>query len=112
VEVDSGSASAQFLTGPRCRREYTRLPGVPLTSRWGDPLSLALYSVIFEQRPADVDMNFIDRQLPAFPGLEAAVLEIGLELEQPTQRVKDILDCVATEAELRRTRTSVSGRQG
>jgi hypothetical protein len=34
--------------------------------------------------------------------LEVSVREIRLELEEPTQRVRAILDCTAPEAELRR----------
>ncbi len=78
-------------------------PGQHLTFRWLHPISLALYDVLFDHAPtkrvAEVAAAFVER-LPA-KEREAFVREIQLELNEPTQQVRDILDCRASEQELR-----------
>lgn len=92
-----------FFECPSCRRHYALQPGKPLTFRWGHPISLPLYSVIFDdapaQRAAAVAASFVKQRSPE--QVERFVGEIKLELEEPTQQVRDILDCRATEPELR-----------
>jgi hypothetical protein len=103
VSVPVDAADIQFFRCPRCTRNYARKSGKPLTFRWGHPISLALYPVIFERAPVAVSAAQIDRVLgqTAFADLAAALAEIRLELASPTQPVRDMLDCVAPEAELR-----------
>ena len=97
------AAGVEFFSCPRCGRNYARRSGKPLTYRWGHPISLALYPMIFEPAPAQVSAAQIDRLLgqTAFDDLAAALAEIRLELASPTQPVRQILDCIAPEAELR-----------
>jgi len=104
IGVESAAGGVQFFMCPRCARNYALLPGKSLTYRWGHPISLALYPMIFNRAPADVSPARIDALLAKtdFRDLAAALVEIRLELASPTQEVKDILDCVAPEAELRK----------
>ncbi len=92
-----------FFVCPQCSRRYALRSGGNLTFRWGHPISLALYPVIFTEAPAKVDPARIDAQLADYSDahLAAAVAEIRLELAQPTQAVREILECVAPEAQLR-----------
>jgi hypothetical protein len=68
------------------------------------PVSLALYAVMFEPDPAvhagRVAAMFRRRDWSP-DKLAAMTREIALELEQPTQQVRDILDCAATEEKCR-----------
>ena len=104
VRVDDGAAAGAFFRCPGCGQDYAQFPGRSLTFRWGHPISLALYPVLFEARPADIEPSSIDRQLAAIDTAElrAAVKEIRLELDRPTQAVRDILESRAPEPELRR----------
>jgi hypothetical protein len=81
----------QFLECLECGRRYAREGGGPLTERWGGPLSLALYGVIFAEHPQDP--YTVRRQAAALRHLdvEALVGEIRLELAAPAQPVGAIL---------------------
>ena len=67
------------------------------------PISLVLYPVIFELYPS----QHCERIAAMFAKEESTeriklmVQEIRLELDDPTQQVRDILDCRASEEELR-----------
>jgi hypothetical protein len=84
---------------PTCARAYTKKPGTPLTFRWGHPISLALYPVIFDPDPAPRAADVARRLAGQWTAEEAAqvVAEITLELEAPTQPVRSIVDNVASE---------------
>jgi hypothetical protein len=84
-----------------CKRHYAKEPGKGLVSRWGSPLSLALYGVIFA---ADAIPHVADtaRELARSrdsQAIEALADEIQLELDEPTQRVAEIHDMAAPKAE-------------
>ncbi len=83
-----------FLECPLCGRQYAKKPGEAVTYRWLHPVSLPLYSVLFDQDPlsraADIAQLFIE-QRPA-DDLLAMLKEIELELDHPTQQVRAILD--------------------
>ena len=89
-----------FYECPRCHRRYARSPGEALHERWPGPLSLVLYGVIFEQRPQDSAARiaglFVDD-----PRRDDIVAEIRLELREPSQSVREILDLRASETDLR-----------
>lgn len=90
-----------FYVCPQCERQYAKKDR--LTFRWGHPISLALYPVIFDEFPcghAEIAKIFKD----TMPDEEIKVMvkEIELELEYPTQNVREILDSCATETELRK----------
>jgi len=103
VELEPLDPRITFFECPDCRRHYALKPGKQLTFRWRHPISLALYGVIFDHAPtervADAVASFLE-QRPA-EELEVFVREIKLELDEPTQQVRDILDCRASEQELR-----------
>lgn len=94
-----------FYECSECGRNYACEPGKALTFRWLHPISLALYNVIFAEHPtepgrvssaaASLVEGLSDDQIAAF------VEEIRLELNEPTQNVRDILDCRAPEQQLR-----------
>jgi hypothetical protein len=92
-----------FFACPSCGRQYTEEPGGALTFRWGHPISLALYGVQFEPDPLPQAPRIAQAFVAQEPAdrLAAMVSEIELELARPTQQVRDILGCAATEARCR-----------
>jgi transposase-like protein len=89
----------QFWACPTCGRTYTKKPGTPLTFRWGNPIALALYPVIFDATPYARSADVARRLSSQWTAAEArrAVAEITLELDSPTQPVRSIVDAVASE---------------
>jgi hypothetical protein len=98
-----GSADIAFFECPDCRRQYALKAGKQLTFRWGHPISLALYPLIFSNAPQDVEDGAIAANMPrlAAPDLRVHIDEIERELARPTQSVRDIVDCAADEDALR-----------
>ena len=93
----------EFFECPACRRRYARKTGGALTFRWGHPVTLALYGVLFAADPvaeAEAQASRFAGQWPP-DTLRAMVEEIELELHHPTQRVRDCLDNVASEEKCR-----------
>jgi hypothetical protein len=101
--VGSSDARVTFFECPACQRQYTLRPGKGLTFRWLHPISLALYGVQFDESPSQRAAEAVELFAPGRPAeeLERLVREIKLELREPTQQVRDILDSRATEGELR-----------
>jgi len=93
-----------FFACPNCRRDYALQSGKRLTFRWLHPISLALYPVIFDDSPTEraaaIAAMFLKQNAAEI--LELYVPEIRLELDDPTQQVRDILNCCASEQELRK----------
>src|SRR5262249_24551886 len=92
-----------FFECPSCRRPYALRPGKELTFRWLHPISLALYEAQFEEAPS---IHAGERAVSSvkerrMEELELLVNEVRLELQEPTQQVRDILDCRASESDLR-----------
>jgi hypothetical protein len=102
-EVGPVTPEMTFFECPSCGRHYALKPGKRLTFRWMHPISLVLYVTQFDETPVgrakEVAASFI-KDRPA-EQLALIAREIRLELEEPTQQVRDILDCPAPEAELR-----------
>lgn len=104
---DGGTA---FYGCPRCDRQFALAPGKALVERWLGPLSIVLYGVIFESEPqtkaaGTVRVMSSQHNVAFLARLES---EIRLELESPTQQVRDILDLKATEENLREYLTIVA----
>jgi hypothetical protein len=103
VELQQDDPRIIFFECPVCLREYALIPGKELTFRWLHPIGLALYCVTFDRKPtervAEVASSLLRQRQPA--DLEEFVREIRLELNEPTQQVRDILDLRASEQELR-----------
>jgi hypothetical protein len=95
-------AEMTFFECPVCRRQYALQPGKELVFRWLHPISQALYRVIFEENPTATlaRLTFVDWRLPQKQ--EDFIREIELELNEPTQQIRDIHGCRASEAELRK----------
>jgi len=93
----------RFFQCPSCSRRYAKQTGRKLTYRWLEAVTLPLYRVIFFVKPVD-HASDVARKFAAWYSreqLEGIVTEIRLELDEPTQRVRDTLDCKASEGELR-----------
>lgn len=92
-----------FYECPTCFRQYAQLSGQSLTYRWLHPISLALYGVIFDPEPLGRAQHVAEMLLKKSPeDIAAIVAEIELELQRPTQTVRDILKNVASEEMCRR----------
>ena len=93
-----------FFECPECHRNYARKPGGALFFRWPHPIGLFLYPVIFEANPpqhCERVAEMFGRQ-ESSERIEQIVREIRLELDDPTQQIRDILNCDASEEELRK----------
>lgn len=101
-----------FYRCPRCQREFAQCPGQSLTTRWRGALSLVLYGVIFSQHPQERAIPLADMlcNQKSIQELQWIVDEIRLELATPTHQVKDTLDLVASEEDLRDFLASVADR--
>jgi len=101
--LDDSSDKITFLECPSCHRWYAKRPGKALTYRWLHPVTIALYWVIFDDEPvlrADSLAEDVARGGPCDEVLEM-IREIELELDQPTQLVREALENHATEEKCR-----------
>ena len=93
----------RFFQCPDCERQFAKKPGRPLTYRWLHPISLALYGVILSEDPlarAGRDAVWFVNEKP-IDLLRTIIAEIREELDDPTQPVREILDCRASEETIR-----------
>lgn len=82
-----------FYDCPSCPWHFAQCPGQSLHDRWGSPLSIALYSQIFEKHPDQSAEENAKALLSQRPDLIADILnEIDRELKSPTQKVSEIFD--------------------
>ena len=87
------TATIAFLDCPSCPWRFAQEPGKGLHDRWLSPLSIALYSQIFEKFPdrtAEENAKALQSQRPDM--ISAILSEIDRELESPTQQVSEIHD--------------------
>ncbi len=85
------AATITFYDCPSCRWHFAQEPGEDLHDRWGSPLSIALYSQIFEKSPdqtAEENARALFSQRPDL--IQSILNEIDRELDSPTQRVSEI----------------------
>ena len=106
VELVPGRGSSpeiDFFDCPACHRNYARKPGQSLTYRWLHPVSLPLYSVLFDSNPLSRASHIADLfiQQQSRPRLRQMIAEIEEELTRPTQQVREILDNPQTEGQCR-----------
>lgn len=103
LQEDDHYPEIRFFLCPRCGRRYALEPGRQLTFRWLHPVTLALQAVIFDAEPVprapEIAQKFAAQKSRA--QLDEIVKEIRLELDDPTQQVRDSLDCRASEEKLR-----------
>lgn len=91
-----------------CGRSFRITDRGTLVERWLGPLSLVLYPVQFDRHPQTVAVQ-VAQNLRTGTGfrkfsdaeLREILLEIRSELQHPTQEVREILDCEASESDLR-----------
>ena len=97
--LSDSSKGISFYECPSCLRNYAQKKAGSLTYRWGHPLSLALYFVLFELEPLRRVQQVAGQLIQGKTRVEidAMVHEIKLELAHPTQQVREILDNTATE---------------
>jgi len=104
----------ESLSCPGCGRYFRSTPDGKVVEKWLGPLSIVLYPVIFENRPQKVANRIADELYASSdPGAHSMfrpfsrdqlwqmISEIRIELEHPTQNVRDILDLRANETDLR-----------
>ncbi len=103
VKLEPLDPQITFFECPACRRHYALEPGKQLAFRWRHPINLVLYGVIFDDAPSEkaADVAALVIKQRSSEELALFVREIRLELDDPTQQVRDILECRASEAELR-----------
>jgi hypothetical protein len=103
LTAQPGPAGIAFFRCPACGRDFTRKPSGSLVFRWGHPISLLLYPIIFDERPGDrcaeVAASFARQHPPETVRL--AIDEIRLELNDPAQPLCEIVGCRASETDLR-----------
>jgi transposase-like protein len=110
--VSPSPSGISFFECPKCHRNYARKSGGSLCFRWPHPIGLVVYPVIFEANPG----QHCERVAKLFAKQESSerikqiVQEINLELEDPTQQVRDILECHASEDDLRKYLRCVADR--
>lgn len=101
----------RFFECPACRRHHAQEADGPLTYRWGHPVSLALYALCFAREEPDPSValatarSLMENRTPA--QADAFVREIELELAEPTQPVRAILQTPAAEDICRRFLSAV-----
>jgi hypothetical protein len=105
-------AEITFYECPACGRHYAQEPSGHLTFRWLHPISLVLYGFTStpdgstDGNPESVE-NYAVRTAKSLAidqttqQLNAFIHEIELELNEPTQPVKDIIGTKASEQECR-----------
>jgi len=87
------TATITYYNCSSCPWHFAQKPGQGLHDRWLSPLSIALYSQIFEKHPDQTAEENAKALLSQRPDMIAAILdEIDRELESPTQKVSEIFD--------------------
>ena len=101
LDVLESDAEITFFACPQCGRQYARKAGEALTYRWGGPLSLALYGVIYETDAPPHAARIADQLARGrdSAALDRLIREIELELADPTQRVSEILPMAVPKTE-------------
>lgn len=97
-----------------CNRNFNLRSDGQLVDRWGSPLSIVLYPVIFEKFPQSkaeaIALDLYQSISPQKNGgfreftreeIVFLLSEIKEELASPTQEVKKILNCIGSEQSLR-----------
>ncbi len=126
VELETTSDDAiEFVECPQCNRYFRVTSDGNLVEKWLGPLSLVLYLVIFGKQPQKEARRIADELYAASDPSRRSVFrtlsrdqlgqvlsEIQMELEHPTQKVRDILGAQAEEADLREYLALVAKRLG
>jgi hypothetical protein len=103
MRLPESTKKITFFECPSCYRHYAKLPRHSLTYRWLHPVSIVLYAILFEREPlskAPFVAEELMRRRSRDESLEM-IEEIELELQSPTQNVREILDNPQSEEECR-----------
>ena len=103
TRLPESSEEITFFERPSCHRHYAQSPGHSLTYRWLHPVSLALYCILINREPLSA-APFVAEELTCGRSREVSlkmIEEIELELQLPTQNVREILDNPQSEEECR-----------
>ena len=88
----------EFFTCNSCGWHFARSPGEELHDRWLSPLSLILYSQIFESDPrtsGEKNARYLAEEMP--DKISLFIEEIERELNHPTQKVSQLHEFVYPE---------------
>lgn len=101
-----------FFDCKECRRKYCQQNGLGLCDAWPSPLGIALYSMIFERDPVEKAPSHADYLFRAQTSelVRSIIIDIDHELATPAQRVRDIVNCNASETDLRQFLEILSAR--
>jgi hypothetical protein len=93
----------RFYLCSNCGRRYALEPGKALTSRWLEAITLPLHEVYPYEAPLEQAARIAQKFVSQFSTeeLDGILEETRLELDDPTQQVRDALDCKASEVALR-----------
>jgi len=92
MDPDS-DATMTYYNCPSCPWHFAQKAGQDLHDSWLSPLSIALYSQIFERHPDQTAEENAKALLSQRPDLITAILdEIDRELDSPTQKLSEIFD--------------------
>jgi hypothetical protein len=96
-------ADAAFFECTVCHRHFTKAADGSLSFCWGNPITLLLYPVIFEQHPLERCEQSVSEFVSgrSAEAIQQAIAEIRLELNDPTQELRKALHCCASEEDLR-----------
>jgi hypothetical protein len=92
-----------FYECASCGRHYAQQPGRGLCDRWPGPIGLVLYGIQFEPQPQEHFQRVAQDVFETKSRGEIArmIEEIEMELREPRQHVRDILDLPHGEEQLR-----------
>jgi hypothetical protein len=103
IRLPGSTNSITFFECPACHRQYAQKPEGALVYRWLHPVSLPLYAVLFEAEPLSQAQAVAEGFVRSYSRDQLTIMidEIELELQHPTQNVRDILDSLASEEKCR-----------
>jgi hypothetical protein len=112
TELVGSPRGSSFFECPKCHRGFIRETDGTLRFCWPHPISLVLYPVIFEADPGQHCERIADLFVKEKSGeqIDLLIQEIKLELEDPTQQIRDILTARASEEDLRNYLRCVADR--
>ena len=104
MRSDDSTGEVTFYECPNCVWAFAQEPGQSLHDRWLSPISIALYSQIFQPEPENTGKDAALQLFQTRRDLVAwLIYEIGRELKCPTQKVSEIHEFACKdEAKLRR----------
>ena len=104
VRSSDSNGEVTFYECPNCVWAFAQKPGQSLHDRWLSPISIALYSQIFEPEPENTGRDSALQIFQTSRDLVAwLIYEIRRELKCPTQKVSEIHEFVCKdEGKLRR----------